>query len=91
MADYRVQSLTIISSTAGGWQILPNTWRGLKMAVQMVMARTPEDAVDVTLRVHFTKRTLKEWVSGERVIVDKQRALLYAQPPFTIFSSTAGS
>lgn len=68
VAPQRVLSLTIISSTAGGWQILPNTWRGMKIAVQMVMARTPEDMVDVTLRLHFTKRTLKEWVEQHRAL-----------------------
>ncbi|KAF8060538.1 rutD [Scenedesmus sp. PABB004] len=63
-APARVASLTLIATSAGGWQILPtHSLSGLRIGLQMVTARTPEDTVDATLAMHFRRRTLKEWVS----------------------------
>eukprot|EP00879_Flechtneria_rotunda_P030356 GHRR01032981.1.p1 GENE.GHRR01032981.1~~GHRR01032981.1.p1 ORF type:complete len:410 (+),score=138.23 GHRR01032981.1:137-1366(+) len=61
-APGRVQSLTLLSTSAGGWQIIPSSWTGLKTAVKMITARTPENAADATLHMHFRRRTLKAWV-----------------------------
>lgn len=63
LAPHRVQSLTLLSTSCGGMQIVPHSWSGLKVALKMVMARTPEDAVDATLRMHYRRRTLKTWVT----------------------------
>eukprot|EP00879_Flechtneria_rotunda_P024377 GHRR01025837.1.p1 GENE.GHRR01025837.1~~GHRR01025837.1.p1 ORF type:complete len:352 (+),score=92.35 GHRR01025837.1:376-1431(+) len=38
-APGRVQSLTLLSTSAGGWQIIPSSWTGLKTAVKMITAR----------------------------------------------------
>eukprot|EP00882_Tetradesmus_deserticola_P012138 GHRQ01012861.1.p1 GENE.GHRQ01012861.1~~GHRQ01012861.1.p1 ORF type:complete len:334 (+),score=131.52 GHRQ01012861.1:238-1239(+) len=64
-APSRVASLTLLSTSAGGWQIVPkHSWSGLRMAFRMVTARSAEDAADATLRFHFRRRTLKAYVSA---------------------------
>eukprot|EP00775_Hariotina_reticulata_P008082 gene8082-8276_t len=62
LAPTRVSSLTLLATSAGGWQILPHTLSGLRIALKMVTARTPEAAVDATLHMHFRRKTLKAWV-----------------------------
>ena len=39
LAPQRVQSLTLLSTSCGGFQIVPHSWSGLKVALKMVMAR----------------------------------------------------
>jgi len=39
LAPHRVQSLTLLSTSCGGMQIVPHSWSGLKVALKMVMAR----------------------------------------------------
>jgi pimeloyl-ACP methyl ester carboxylesterase len=39
LAPQRVQSLTLLASSAGGLQVVPFSWAGLKTALKMVMAR----------------------------------------------------
>jgi pimeloyl-ACP methyl ester carboxylesterase len=38
-APQRVLSLTLLASSAGGLQIVPSSWSGLRVALKMVMAR----------------------------------------------------
>ncbi|KAF6253987.1 hypothetical protein COO60DRAFT_1703552 [Scenedesmus sp. NREL 46B-D3] len=63
VAPSRLASLTLLSTSAGGWQIVPkHSWSGLRTAFSMVTARSAEDAADATLRFHFRRRTLKTYV-----------------------------
>lgn len=39
-APERVSSLTLLSTSAGGWQIVPLSWSGLRTAFKMVTARS---------------------------------------------------
>jgi pimeloyl-ACP methyl ester carboxylesterase len=39
LAPHRVQSLTLLGTSRGGFQIIPNSWAGLRVAFKMVMAR----------------------------------------------------
>lgn len=39
LAPQRVQSLTLLGTSRGGFQIIPHSWSGLKVAFKMVMAR----------------------------------------------------
>ncbi|WIA35317.1 hypothetical protein OEZ86_003772 [Tetradesmus obliquus] len=62
-APSRIASLTLLSTSAGGWQIVPtHSWSGLKTALRMMTARSAEDAADATLRFHFRRRTLKAYL-----------------------------
>jgi pimeloyl-ACP methyl ester carboxylesterase len=39
LAPHRVQSLTLLGTSRGGFQIIPHSWAGLRVAMKMVMAR----------------------------------------------------
>lgn len=71
LAPTRVSSLTVISTSAGGWDaLLPRSWRQFKMGWKMVMARDEQTRTRRTLKAHFTKEMLDElvgcvlWVVG---------------------------
>lgn len=63
LSPSRVLSLTLISTSAGGWQIVPHTFKGLRRALKMVTAKSPEEQADATLNMHFSVKTLRQWVS----------------------------
>ncbi|KAJ9533753.1 hypothetical protein QJQ45_026784 [Haematococcus lacustris] len=65
-APHRVSSLSILSVTGGGMEILPRCWRGWKYALKGLMAKTPHERALVDLKLHFSKRTLKLLVSGQQ-------------------------
>ncbi|GFH12502.1 alpha/beta-hydrolase [Haematococcus lacustris] len=75
-APHRVSSLSILSVTGGGMEILPRCWRGWKYALKGLMAKTPHERAIVDLKLHFSKRTLKllEPSSGRRL-----RQVLYEE------------
>lgn len=63
--DYpeRVASLTLVSSTNGGWQALPQKWRSYKLFWKLV--RDPKRRAKYDLKFHYTKETLQTHVQGE--------------------------
>ncbi len=63
LAPHRVASLTVISTSAGGWDaLLPRSWRQFKMGWKMMMARDEDTRTKRTLKAHFTKEMLDELV-----------------------------
>jgi pimeloyl-ACP methyl ester carboxylesterase len=38
-APERVCSLTLISTSGGGWQTIPHSWKGLRTGFRLLMAR----------------------------------------------------
>jgi pimeloyl-ACP methyl ester carboxylesterase len=38
-APERVCSLTLISTSSGGWQTIPHSWKGLRTGFRLLMAR----------------------------------------------------
>lgn len=59
----RVGSLTVISATQGGWQIIPWSPRGLATLVKQLASRDPESRADADVHFHFSLRTLRQRVS----------------------------
>lgn len=45
-APGRCLSLTLLSCTQGGSDIIPRSWQGLKNLMKGLMARSPEDKVN---------------------------------------------
>jgi pimeloyl-ACP methyl ester carboxylesterase len=72
MAPQRVCSLTVVSSTEGGWQSVPSTWRAVRLAWRALHAKTPVDRAKVDLKFHFMRKTLLERVRA-RADVDRAR------------------
>jgi pimeloyl-ACP methyl ester carboxylesterase len=60
LAPERVTTLTLISTTAGGTQSIPRSWRALKYALQLARAGSVEDRAKVDLKLHFCPATLDE-------------------------------
>ncbi|KAK9819995.1 hypothetical protein WJX72_004920 [[Myrmecia] bisecta] len=56
----RVTSLIIISSTEGGWQSIPRSWKAIKYGFKALRAKTLEARAKVDLKFHFMKKTLRE-------------------------------
>lgn len=57
-APGRVDSLTLLSVTAGRWQSLPRSWRCIKYLLRAGLASTPQARAAVDLKLHYSKRTL---------------------------------
>lgn len=56
----RVSSLSIISSTRGGWDTLPRSWRAWKYVLRLARDKSPRTRARLDLKFHFTDRTLKQ-------------------------------
>ncbi|KAK9905015.1 hypothetical protein WJX75_007824 [Coccomyxa subellipsoidea] len=76
MAPERVASLTLISTTGGGTQSIPRSWRAVKYALQLANAKSAEDRAKVDLKLHFMKATLDE---PDRKYGRTRRELLYEE------------
>ncbi|PNW86213.1 hypothetical protein CHLRE_02g077451v5 [Chlamydomonas reinhardtii] len=57
-APQRLHSLTALSVTGGGWQIIPTKWRALKLLLWAAMARTPHQRAHADVHFHFSRDTL---------------------------------
>ncbi|KAG2435060.1 hypothetical protein HYH02_012057 [Chlamydomonas schloesseri] len=57
-APHRLQSLTALSVTGGGWQIIPTKWRALKLLLWAAVARTPQQRAHADVHFHFSRDTL---------------------------------
>jgi pimeloyl-ACP methyl ester carboxylesterase len=60
----RVASLTLISAAGGGWHCLPASWKALKYGWQVMRAQSKEARARADLKLHFTRRARRMWVSG---------------------------
>ncbi|EIE19012.1 alpha/beta-hydrolase [Coccomyxa subellipsoidea C-169] len=76
LAPERLASLTLISTTAGGSQAVPRSWRAVKYALQLANAKSAEDRAKVDLKLHFMKATLDE---PDRKYGRTRRELLYEE------------
>ncbi|CAL8464728.1 g4263 [Coccomyxa elongata] len=76
LAPERVASLTLISTTAGGTQAIPRSWRAVKYALELANAKSAEDRAKVDLKLHFMKATLDE---PDRKYGRTRRELLYEE------------
>lgn len=72
----RVQSLTLISVSAGRWDAMPTRWKQLKYALRSVTANTPEARAQLDLKLHFSKSALQQWVSKHN---KTQQQILYEE------------
>lgn len=59
----RLLSLSLLGVTEGGWQVLPRSWKALKYAIRMWMAKSAEERSIMDIKYHYSKKTLKEKVS----------------------------
>eukprot|EP01023_Acetabularia_acetabulum_P017838 TRINITY_DN18976_c0_g1_i1.p1 TRINITY_DN18976_c0_g1~~TRINITY_DN18976_c0_g1_i1.p1 ORF type:complete len:279 (-),score=38.02 TRINITY_DN18976_c0_g1_i1:27-863(-) len=63
MVPFRVQSLSLIGVSSGGWEIIPRTTRAWRQIFrQLCCIHTPQDKQDIVLNFHFMDSTLEEWV-----------------------------
>ncbi|EFJ47329.1 hypothetical protein VOLCADRAFT_92100 [Volvox carteri f. nagariensis] len=57
-APERLLSLTALSVTNGGWQVIPTRWRAVKLLMRAATARTPRERAHADVHFHFSRATL---------------------------------
>ncbi|CAD7698656.1 unnamed protein product [Ostreobium quekettii] len=66
MYSERIRSLSLLGVTGGRWQTLPATWRSFKLFVKSMFVKSPEDKAKMTVKFHFSRRTLEERVGFDK-------------------------
>eukprot|EP00897_Mesotaenium_endlicherianum_P001027 jgi/Mesen1/10925/ME000095S10262 len=67
MAPQRVASLAIISSTCGGYEVLPRLdRRSLSLVYRFMRAKTVEERAAVDLDLHYSREYLEAYTEGRR-------------------------
>lgn len=62
-----VLSLTLISSSLGGWACVPRSFKAFRYGIGMLRADTAEKRAHMDIRFHFTKATRQKWVRTARL------------------------
>ncbi|GIL52883.1 hypothetical protein Vafri_8646 [Volvox africanus] len=63
-APERLLSLTALSVTNGGWQLIPIRWRALKLLLWAATARTPRQRAHADVHFHFSRDTLRKEITA---------------------------
>ncbi|GIL83246.1 hypothetical protein Vretimale_11375 [Volvox reticuliferus] len=67
-APQRLLSLTVLSVTNGGWQLIPTRWRAFKLLLWAATARTPRQRAHADVHFHFSRDTLHTEVIAPKSI-----------------------
>ena len=57
---HRVNSLTLISSTRGGWDTIPRSVRAWKYVLKLARDKRPHTKATLDLKFHFMKKSLQK-------------------------------
>ncbi|GLI59923.1 hypothetical protein VaNZ11_001970, partial [Volvox africanus] len=65
-APERLLSLTALSVTNGGWQLIPTRWRAFKLLLWAATARTPHQRAHADVHFHFSRDTLHKEITAPK-------------------------